>query len=127
MNRWQLLGDVLPGLGHILYRINGRDVRSYRPFFQQSCDFAEHIPRRCEPDHRTRHSVPCTLFLRYRLGRRDEIAAFLQDQERPLLYIAADQIEDYVDLLLQNSLELRLSIIDDPAGSDGFEVRLILA
>jgi hypothetical protein len=31
------------GLGHILERVHGRDVWSYRPLFQQSRDFAEHI------------------------------------------------------------------------------------
>src|SRR5258707_4702075 len=55
------------------------------------------------------------------------MAAFLQDEERPLLGIATNQVEDHIDLLLQNLLELRLSIIDDPAGSDGGEVRLIAA
>src|ERR1700675_5096471 len=55
------------------------------------------------------------------------MAAFLQDEERPLLYIATDQVEDHIDLLSQNLLELGLSIIDNPAGSDGFEVRLIVA
>ena len=57
----------------------------------------------------------------------DEMAAFLQDEERPLLCIATDQVEDHIDLLSQNLLELRLSIIDNPAGSDGLEVRLIVA
>src|SRR6266478_4082032 len=55
------------------------------------------------------------------------MAAFLQDEERPLLCIATDQVEDHIDLLSQNLLELRLSIIDNPAGSDGVEVRLIIA
>src|SRR5262249_16515851 len=55
------------------------------------------------------------------------MAAFLQDEERPLLCIAADQVEGHIDLLSQNLLERRLSIIDNPAGSDGFEVRLIVA
>src|SRR5260221_810670 len=55
------------------------------------------------------------------------IAAFPQDKERPLLCIATDQVEDHIDLLSQNLLELRLSIIDDPTGSDGVEVRLIVA
>src|SRR5690349_23290886 len=44
-----------------------------------------------------------------------------------LLCIATDQVEDHIDLLSQNLLELRLSIIDNPAGSDGVEVRLIVA
>src|SRR5579862_3364239 len=44
MNPWQVRGDVLPGLGHILERIHGRDVWSYRPLFQQSPDSAEHVP-----------------------------------------------------------------------------------
>src|SRR5260370_39562001 len=43
------------------------------------------------------------------------MAAFLQDQERPLLCIASGQVEDHIDLLSQNLLELRLSIIDNPA------------
>src|SRR5580693_1291805 len=55
------------------------------------------------------------------------MAAFLQDEERPLLCIATDQVEDHIDLFSQNLLELRLSIIDNPAGSDGVEVRLIVA
>ncbi len=55
------------------------------------------------------------------------MAAFFQDEERPLLCIATDQVEDHVDLLPQNLLELCLSIIDNPAGSEGFEIRLILA
>src|SRR6202790_1170519 len=67
-----------------------------------------------------------SLFLRYGLGGRDEMAAFLQDQERPLLCIATNQVEDHIDLLSQNLLELRLSIIDNPAGPDGVEVRLIV-
>jgi hypothetical protein len=57
----------------------------------------------------------------------DEMAAFLQDEERPLLCIATDQVEDHIDLFSQNLLELCLSIIDNPAGSDGVEVRLIVA
>src|SRR5258708_35383559 len=55
------------------------------------------------------------------------MAAFLQDKERPLLCIATDQIEDHIDLLSQDLLELRLSMIDNLAGSDGLEVRLIVA
>src|SRR5260221_2352203 len=55
------------------------------------------------------------------------MATFLQDEERPLLCIATDQVEDHIDLLSQNFLELRLSIIDNPAGSDGAEIRLIVA
>src|ERR1700733_4336853 len=55
------------------------------------------------------------------------MAALLQNEERPLLCIAADQVEDHIDLLSQNLLELRLSIIDNLAGSDGLEVRLIVA
>src|SRR5216684_968845 len=56
-----------------------------------------------------------------------EMATFLQDEERPLLCLATDQVEDHIDLLSQNLLELLLSIIDNPAGSDGVEVRLIVA
>src|SRR5260221_14348010 len=44
-----------------------------------------------------------------------------------LLCIATDQVEDHIELLSQNLLELRLSIVDNPAGSDGLEVRLIVA
>src|SRR5258707_15766445 len=58
---------------------------------------------------------------------RDEMAAFLQDEERTLLCIATGQVKDHIDLLSQNLRELRLSIIDNPAGSDGFEGRLIVA
>src|ERR1700758_298041 len=68
-----------------------------------------------------------SLFLRYGLRGRDKMATFLQDEERPLLCIATDQVEDHIDLLSQSLLELRLSIIDNPAGPDGFEVRLIVA
>jgi hypothetical protein len=67
------------------------------------------------------------LFLRYGLDGRDEMAAFLQHEERPLLCIATDQVEDHIDFLSQNILELPLSIIDNPGGSDGVEVRLIVA
>src|SRR5882672_11387478 len=55
------------------------------------------------------------------------MAAFLQDEERPLLCIATDQVEDHIDLLSQDRLEVRLSIIDNPAGSDGVEKRFIIA
>src|SRR6202140_511332 len=127
MNPWQVLGDVLPGLGRILERVYGRDVWSYRPLFQQSRDSAEHVPCRREPHHRARHTVPRGLFLRYGLPGRDEMAAFLQDEERPLLRIATDQVEDHIDLLSQHLLELRLSIIDNPTASDGVEGRLIVA
>src|SRR5260370_33586557 len=71
--------------------------------------------------------VPRGLFLRYRLGSGDEMAALLQDEEQPLLCVATDQVEDHIDLLLQNRLELRLSIIKDPTGAEGVEVRLIVA
>jgi len=67
------------------------------------------------------------LFLRYGLNGGYEMATFLQDEERPLLCIATDQVEDHIDLLSQNLLELRLAIIDNPAGPDGVEVRLIVA
>src|SRR5438128_9898785 len=67
------------------------------------------------------------LLLRYGLNGRYEMAAFFQDEERPLLCIATDQVENHIDLLSQNLLELRLSIIDNPAGSDGLELRLIVA
>src|SRR6202140_3930151 len=127
MNPWQVLGDVLPGLGRILERVYGRDVWSYRPLFQQSRDSAEHVPCRRESHHLARHTVPRGLFLRYGLGGRDQMAAFLQDEERPLLCIATDQVEDHIDLVSQNLLELRLSIVDNPAGSDGLDVRLIVA
>ena len=39
------------------------------------------------------------------------MAAFFQHEERPLLCVATDEVEDHIDLLLQNLLELRLSII----------------
>src|SRR6516225_1683832 len=127
MNPWQVPGDVLPGLGHIFERVYGRDVWSYRSLFQQSPYSAEPLPCRRESHHHARHMVHRGLFLGYRLGGRDEIAAFLQDEERPLLCIASDQVEDHIDLLSQNLLELRFSIIDNPAGSDGFEVRFIVS
>src|SRR5580693_6475061 len=66
------------------------------------------------------------LFLRYGLNGGYEMATFLQDQERPLLCITTDQVENHIDLLSQNLLELRLSIIENPAGPDGVEVRLIV-
>src|SRR5258706_1707235 len=65
------------------------------------------------------------LFLRYGLNGGYELATFLQDEERPLLCVATDQVEDHIDFLSQNLLELLLSIIDNPAGSEGVEVRLI--
>src|SRR5258706_12173401 len=58
----------------------------------------------------------------YGLSAGDETAALLQDEERPRLRIATDQVEDHIDLLSQDSLELRGVIIDDLAGSDGVEV-----
>src|SRR5258707_5990385 len=67
------------------------------------------------------------LFLRYGLNGRYEMAAFLQDEKRPLLCIATDQVEDHIDLLSQNLLELRLAVIDNLGGSDRLEVRLIVA
>src|ERR1700757_1062072 len=67
------------------------------------------------------------LFLRYGLNGGYEMATFLQDEERPLLCIATNQVENHIDLLSQNLLELRLSIIDDSAGSDGLEVHLVVA
>src|SRR6266850_4561680 len=127
MNPWQVPGDVLPRLSRIRERVHGRDVWSYRSLFQQSRDSAEHVRGRREPHHLARHAVPRGLFLRYGLSGSDEMAAFLQDEERPLLYIATDQVEDHIDLLPQNLLELRLSIIDNPAGSDELEVRFIVA
>src|SRR5258707_3351306 len=71
--------------------------------------------------------VPRGLFLRYGLGGSDEMAACLQHEERTLLCIATDQVEDHIDFLSQSLLELCLAIIDNLAGSDGFEVRLIVA
>src|ERR1700756_2661450 len=71
--------------------------------------------------------VPRGFFLRYRLGGRNKMAAFLQDKERPPLRIATDQVENHIDLLSQDLLELLLSIVDYPAGSDGLDVRLIVA
>src|ERR1700747_2310641 len=70
--------------------------------------------------------VPRGCFLRYRLGGRDKMAAFLQDEERPHLRIATDQVENHIDLLSQDLLELLLSIVDYPAGSNGLDVRLIV-
>src|SRR3989441_7902071 len=55
------------------------------------------------------------------------MAALLQEEERPLLCIATDQVEDHIDRLSQDLLELRRSIIDNLAGSDGGEVRFIAA
>src|SRR5437868_9051916 len=66
------------------------------------------------------------LFLRYGLNGGYEMATFLQDEERPLLCLATDQVENHIDLLSQNLLELLLSIIDNP-GSDRVEVRFIVA
>ncbi len=54
------------------------------------------------------------------------MSAFLQDEEQPPLRIAADQVESHIDLLLQSRLDLRLSIIKNPTGADGFEVSLIV-
>src|SRR6201995_1067936 len=70
--------------------------------------------------------VPRGFLLRYRLGGRDKVAAFLQDEERPLLSLATDQVENHIDLLSQDLLELLLSIVDYPAGSNGLDVRLIV-
>src|ERR1700749_4255666 len=70
--------------------------------------------------------VPRGFFLRYRLGGRTKMAAFLQDEERPPLRIATDQVENHIDLLSQDLLELLLSIVDYPAGSNGLDVRLIV-
>src|SRR5205814_7521981 len=55
------------------------------------------------------------------------MAAFLQHDERPLLCVATDQVEDHIDLFSQNLFELLLSIIDNSAGSEGLEVRRIAA
>src|SRR5207245_11533720 len=55
------------------------------------------------------------------------MAALLQDEERTHLCIATDQVEDHIHLLSQNLLELRLSIIDHSAGSEGVQVSLIVA
>src|SRR5260370_6834147 len=67
------------------------------------------------------------LLLRYGANGGYEMTTFLQDEERPLLCIATDQVENHIDVLSQNLLELRLSIIENPAGPDGVEVRLIVA
>src|SRR5260370_15114142 len=80
-----------------------------------------------EPHHHARHMVHRCLFLRYGLNGGYEMATFLQDEERPLLCLATDQVEDHIDLLSQNLLELRLSITDNSDGPDGVEVRLIVA
>jgi len=76
MDPWQVLGDVLPGLGYILKHVYGRDVWSYCPLFQQSPDSAEQLPCRREPHHHTRHTVRRGFFLGDWLG--DEIATLLQ-------------------------------------------------
>ena len=68
-----------------------------------------------------------SLFLRHRLRGRDEMAAFLQHEERSSLDIATDQVEDHIDLLLQNLLEPRRSMVDDTARSKRTHVRLIVA
>jgi len=39
----EVSGDLLPGLGHRIERVHGRDVWSYRFLFQQSRDSAEHV------------------------------------------------------------------------------------
>src|SRR6266851_907178 len=67
------------------------------------------------------------LFLRYGLNGGYEMATFLQDEERPLLCLATDQVEDHIGLLSQNLLELLLSIINNLTSSDGLDVRLIVA
>ena len=128
MNPWQVPGDILPGLRRILERVHRRDVWSYRPLFQQSRDSR----RARSPDGASLIIIPDTRCLaasswRYRLDGRNEMPAFLQDEERPLLCIATDQVEDHIDFLSQNLLELRFTIIDNPAGPDGLEVRLIVA
>ena len=67
---------------------------------------------------------------RDRLRGRDEITAFLQDEERPILCIAvSDQVlEDHIDLLLQSHLEPRLSIIKNLTCANGLEgTRFIIA
>src|ERR1700733_15006484 len=58
------------------------------------------------------------------LGRILE-RVFPQDEERPLLCIATDQVEDHVDLLTQNLLKLPFSIVDNPVGTEGLDVRFI--
>ena len=126
MNPWKVPGDVLPRLGYILERVYACDIRVYRSLFKQASDSAEHFCRRCEPHHHARDTVPHCLFLRYGLGGGDEMAAFFQHEKRSLLCVATDQVEDDIDLLFfQNLLELRFSIVDDPAGSDGVKVGLI--
>src|SRR6266853_4249863 len=79
-----------------------------------------------EPHHHARHMVHRCLFLRYGLNGGYEMATFLQDEERPLLCLATDQVEDHIDLLSQNLLELLLSIINNLTSSDGLYVRLIV-
>src|SRR5262245_27184055 len=66
-------------------------------------------------------------FLRYRLRGSDEMAAFLQHEERPSLYIATDQVEGHIDLFLENLLEQRRSVVYDTAVSNSSQVRLIVA
>src|ERR1700749_3388447 len=55
------------------------------------------------------------------------MAAFLEDEERPLRCVAADQIEDHIDLLLQSCLELRVAVIKDSSGTEGVEVGFVVA
>src|SRR5260370_14712454 len=73
MNPWQVPGDVLPCLGHILERVDVRDVRSYRPLFQQSRDSADYV-RRPEPHHDARHTAPRSPLLRHGPGGTDATA-----------------------------------------------------
>jgi hypothetical protein len=62
------------------------------------------------PDTRCLAASSCD----YGLGGSDEMAAFLQDEERPLLCIATDQVEDHIDLLSQNLLEPAFMISATP-------------
>jgi len=55
------------------------------------------------------------LFLRYGLGGSDEMAAFLQDEERPVLCIATDQSKTTSTFSRRTFSNCAFSIIDDPA------------
>jgi len=76
-------------------------------------------PRRAEPHHRARHTVFRGLFCDTGWVVADEMAAFLQDEERSLLWYRPPIKRRPHRPSLAELLELRLSIIDNPAGSEG--------
>jgi len=57
--------------------------------------------------HRARHTVRRSLFLQYGLDVGHEMAAFLQDEEQPLLCIATNQVKDHIDLLSWRTCDRR--------------------